>query len=95
MFDTVNTHTIIQLNTPGKFATHKRIYGRCRMTLHINIAIGFYAFNLSYNYLRFTLQLSDLIKMDPQRYLWVKSSSFDRRTPCGQAVDFTPPSLAA
>jgi hypothetical protein len=31
----------------------------------------------------------------PQGYLWVKSSSFDRRTPCGQTVDFTPPSLAA
>ncbi len=30
----------------------------------------------------------------PQGYLWVKSSSFDRRTPYGQAVDFTPPSLA-
>jgi len=36
-----------------------------------------------------------LYYLGPQGYLWVKSSSFDRRTPCGQAVDFTPPSLAA
>ena len=36
----------------------------------------------------------DLKNKGPQGYLWVKSSSFDRRTPCGQAVDFTPPSLA-
>jgi hypothetical protein len=29
-----------------------------------------------------------------QRYLWVETASFARRTPCGQAVDFVPPSLA-
>jgi hypothetical protein len=36
-----------------------------------------------------------LTVLGPQGYLWVKSSSFDRRTSCGQTVDFTPPSLAA
>ena len=34
------------------------------------------------------------IKMAPQGYLWVKSPLFGSRTPCGQAVDFNPPSLA-
>ena len=30
-------------------------------------------------------------KMGPQRYLWVETANFARRTPCGQAVDFVPP----
>jgi len=30
----------------------------------------------------------------PRRYLWVKESDFSSRTPYGQPVDFTPPSLS-
>jgi len=37
----------------------------------------------------------DVFFLGPQGYLWVKSWRFDRRTPCGQAVGFTSPSLAA
>ena len=59
------------------------------------VLLGIYPFQV----LRLIVKNGDVSKANiitalfsgPQGYLWVKSSDFDSRTPCGQAVDFTPP----